>query len=116
MGLALRLSISDPLLDYLLRLLDELAMEINRVASNTPRRIILPEDKVRGLLVVLIDQCAVTFSLFTQRMCCCAVTPRVCLVGLEGDVVSLEHFSTLMAEREPGEELVESRTIYLVKS
>ncbi|KAL9036654.1 MAG: hypothetical protein Q9180_004174 [Flavoplaca navasiana] len=56
--------ISDPLLENILGLLNELTVQIDGVAFNPPRGIVLAKDEVRGLLVVLIHHCAMSFALF----------------------------------------------------
>lgn len=62
MRLSILLRISYPLLKNLLCLLYELSMQINTVVRDSARRIVLPEDKVRGLLVVLIHFCSMLLA------------------------------------------------------
>lgn len=52
MRLAPRLSIPEPRLEDVLCLLDELPMQIDSIVSNTADGVVLPEDVLRGLLVV----------------------------------------------------------------
>jgi hypothetical protein len=57
------LRILDSLLEDILRLLDKLAMKINRVGIYPTRSVVLPEDKLRRLAVVLVHLAAVGFAL-----------------------------------------------------
>lgn len=56
--------ISDTLLENVLGFFDELTVQIDGVAFNPARGIILAKDEVGGLLVVLIHHCAMSFALF----------------------------------------------------
>lgn len=62
----MRLGISYPLLENLLRLLDELPMQIDRVGRHAPLGVILAEDKLGCALVVLVHFAAVRFALFGE--------------------------------------------------
>ena len=64
MRLPSRLRISYPLFQYLLRLLYELSVKVNRVARNSTLGIVLPEDELGSLLVVLIHHLGVALALF----------------------------------------------------
>jgi len=74
--------IFDPLLQDIFCLLDKLAMKVNRVIWDPPIGIVLPEDKIRGLLIELRHFCAVCLSLFRQVMSCCSISAFVGLTGL----------------------------------
>lgn len=55
--------VSDALLEDILGFLNELTVQIDGVALNPPRCIVLAEDEVGGLLVVLLHHCAMSFAL-----------------------------------------------------
>jgi hypothetical protein len=77
MGLALRLRISDALLQNVLRLFYELSMQIDGVAVDPAHRIIFAKDIVRGLLVVGIGGLTVSLPFFGEFMGGCAITTLI---------------------------------------
>lgn len=63
MCLTVGAGVSDALLEDILGFLDELTVQIDGVALDPPRRIVLAKDEVGGLLVVLLHHCAMSFAL-----------------------------------------------------
>jgi hypothetical protein len=82
MRLPILLRISNPLLQYLLRLLHKLSMQINRIIRNPSLGIIFPENIIGSLLVVLIHLRGMLFPLFRKLMRRSAISALVCLVRL----------------------------------
>lgn len=82
MRLPMLLGIFNPLFENILRLLDELTVEIYRVRSNPSVRIVLPEYKFRRLLVVLVHFPAVGFAFFGEFFGQSAVSAFVGMAGL----------------------------------
>lgn len=64
MSLPILLSISNPLLQNLLRLFYKLPMQINRIVRDSSLRIVLPEDVIGRLLVILIHLRRMLLPLF----------------------------------------------------
>lgn len=54
----------NPLLKNLLRLLDELPMQVDSIRVHATRGIVLTEDELRGLLVVHVHQTSMFLALF----------------------------------------------------
>lgn len=74
--------VRDPLLQYPLRLLDKLPVQIDRVPVHAAHGVVLPEDVVRRLPVVLVRQGAVALALLGQLVRRAAVAALVGLVRL----------------------------------
>ena len=84
MVLSMRLRILNPLLKDLLRLLNELSMQINGVRLYTAIGIILPENELRRLLVVLLHLAPMRLALLGEVLGRCAIAARVRFLGLKG--------------------------------
>lgn len=82
MGLTMRLGIFDPLLQNILRLLNILSVEINRIRWNPSWGIILTEDKLGCLAIILLHLATVSFPLFGELLCERAISILVCLSRL----------------------------------
>lgn len=82
MGLAPALGCPNALFHYMLCLLDKLAMQIDCVAVDTPRRVVLAEDEFAGLPIVLVHQRAVPLAFFGKIVRGGAIAAFVGLVGL----------------------------------
>ena len=74
--------ISNPLLQYPLRLLHVLPVQINRVPIHPAHRIVLPEDIIRRLLVIRVHHGAMALAFFRQLVRGGAVATFVGLVRL----------------------------------
>lgn len=94
MCLSRALRILDPFLKNILRLLHKLSMQIYSIRWHPIRRVVLAEDKLRGLLVVLLHLCAVVFSLGGELFCGCAVAG---VVGLFGAFEAVAAFGGFLA-------------------
>lgn len=81
-SLAPGLSIADTRLKDVFGLFNELAVEINGVASDTPFGVVLAEDKLRSLLVVGVLLGRVPFTFVGEGLGRCTVTALICLVRL----------------------------------
>ena len=81
------LRIPYPLLQYPLRLLHKLPMQINRIPIHSPHRVVLPENIVRRLVIILVHHRAVPLAFFRQLVRGAAIAAFVGLVGL-GDGTS----------------------------
>lgn len=79
--------IPNPLLEYLLRLLDELPVQVNRIPIHSAHGVVLAENIIRRLLVVLVHHGAVSLALFRERVRGAAIVAFEGLVGLR--VVSI---------------------------
>lgn len=77
MTLPMRLGILDPLLEDILRLLDELPMQIDRISRDAPVGVVLAEDKFRRLLVVLVHLAPVGLALLGELFCARAIAALV---------------------------------------
>jgi hypothetical protein len=82
MRLPLLLCVSNSLLKDLLRLFYQLTMQINRVIGNAACCIVLSEDKIRGLLIILVYLDSMLLAFLRKLMCKCAITPLEGLTGL----------------------------------
>lgn len=60
-------------------------MQINRITTDPPHRIILPENIIGGLFVILVHECAMLFSFFGEGVRGGAVAMVVGVVGLWGE-------------------------------
>lgn len=76
------LGVLDPLLQYPLRLIDKLPVQIDRVPVHPTHRVVFPKYVLRRLPVVLVHQRAVALAFFRERMCGGAIVAGVGLVGL----------------------------------
>ena len=76
------LRIPNPLLQNLLRLLNKLPMQIQRIPIHAPHSIVLPQDVIRRLLIVLVHHCAVALALVRKRVRCRAIAAFVGFVRL----------------------------------
>ena len=85
MRLPVRLRISNPLLQHILRLLDKLAVQVNRIAVDSAHGVVLAEDEVGRLLVILVHQLGVALAFFAEVVRCGAVAAHVCTVRLRGE-------------------------------
>lgn len=66
--LAVRLRVADALLEYVLGLLDKLAVQVDRVGRHPPVGVVLAEDKLRRLPVVLLHLGPVRFPFLGERV------------------------------------------------
>lgn len=82
MTLAVRLSVSYALFQYVLRLLDELTVQIDSVSIDSTHGIVLPKDIVRGLFVILVHHCTVSLSLLGKFVGRGTIASFVSIVGL----------------------------------
>lgn len=82
MILAMRLRVSNALLQNLLRLLDKLAMQIDRIGLDAPVGIVLAENKLGRLLVVFLHLAPVRLAFFGQLFGARAITIVVRFFGL----------------------------------
>ena len=82
MGLALRLGVLDALLQDVLGLFYELAMQIDGVPIYSADRVILAEDEVRGLFVVDFGRASVSLAFFREFVSSGAVTLLIGIVSL----------------------------------
>jgi hypothetical protein len=80
--LAVLLGVADALLENVLGLLDKLAVQVNGIIGDAARRVVLPKDVVRRLLVVLVHLGRVPLALVAQLLGLGAVAALVGLVGL----------------------------------
>lgn len=76
------LRITNPLLQYPLRLLYKLPMQINRIPIHSAHRIVFPENVIRRLLIILVHQRAMPLAFFRQLVRGAAIAAFVGLVGL----------------------------------
>lgn len=74
--------IPNPLLQYPLRLLHKLPVQINRIPIHPAHGIVLPKDVLRSLPVVRVHHGAMPLALFRQLVRRGPVTAFVGLVGL----------------------------------
>lgn len=86
MSLAMRLRIFNALLQNLLRLLNKLSMQINRVGRHTSAGIVLLENELRRLSIIILHLAPVRLSLLGVLFGAGAITARVRVLGLEKDV------------------------------
>lgn len=77
MILPMRLGILNPLLQDILRLLDELSMQINRISRYAPIGVILAEDEFGRLLVVFVHLAPVGLALLGELFCARAIAALV---------------------------------------
>lgn len=82
MVLSMRLCIFDPLLQDILCLLHELAVQIDGIRRNPPRRIVLTENELGCLSVILLHLAAVGFSLLRELLCKRTVATLIGMSGL----------------------------------
>ena len=82
MGLPCRLRVLDALLQNVFCFFDGLSVQVNGVPVNSAYGIVLPEDVIRSLFVVLIRQCAMSFTLFRELVGACAISSLVRVMGL----------------------------------
>lgn len=87
--LAVLLGVADALLEDVLGLLDELAVQVDGVVGDAALRVVLAEDVVRRLLVVLVHLGRVPLALVAQLLGPGAVALLVGLVGPVEAVISL---------------------------
>lgn len=76
------LSISDPRLEDVLGLLDELPVQVDRVGWHAVWVVILAEDEFRGLLVVGVLLPLVFLAFFREGFGCGAVARGIRFMGL----------------------------------
>lgn len=84
MILSMRLGVLDALLQNLLRLLDELAVQINRVRRYTPVGVVLAEYELGCLLVVFFHFAPVRLAFLRELLCACPIAARVRFFRLDG--------------------------------
>lgn len=84
MPLPMTPGIPNPLLKNILRLLNELTVEIDRIRRNPALGVILAKDKLGGLLVVFFHFATVRFALFGELLGGGAVAIFVGFAGLHG--------------------------------
>lgn len=82
MSLPSRLVGADALLEDTLGLLDEQSMQINAVALDTPRHVVLPEDVLGCLSVIVVHLCVMRLALVGELLGLGAVARGIGLVGL----------------------------------
>lgn len=83
MSLTMGLRIFNALLQNLLRLLNKLSVQINRVGRYTSSSIVLLEDKLRRLSIVFLHLAPVRLSLIRVLLGAGAITVRVRVLGLK---------------------------------
>lgn len=88
MILSMRLGVSNALLQNLLRLLDELSMQIDRIGVNASIGVVLAEDELGRLLVVFLHLATVLLALFRQLFGARTIAAGVCVLGLISGLVS----------------------------
>ncbi len=88
MRLPILLRISYPLLQDPLSLLYELTMQINGIVRDSAWSIILPEDEVRGLLVVLVHFGGMLLACFRELVSGSSITTLIRLMRLSRVVSS----------------------------
>lgn len=76
--------ILDPLLKNIFRLLDKLAVQINRVLRHSTRGIVFAEYEFGGLSVVVLHSAAVLFAFFRELFGAGSVAVFIGLFGLPG--------------------------------
>jgi hypothetical protein len=84
--------IADPLLQDILGLLDELAVQIDGVGVDAARSVVLAEDEFGGLFVVGGHLCAVRFAFVAQGLCGGAVAGVVGFFGARETFAALVGF------------------------
>ena len=72
--------VPNPLLQDALRLLDKLAVQINRIAIHPPHGIVLPKDIIGRLLIVRLHHTTMALPFFRQLVRGSAVVTFVGLV------------------------------------
>jgi hypothetical protein len=87
--LAVLLGVADALLEDLLGLLDELAVQVDGVAVDFADGVVLAEDELGGLLVVLVGFGGVRLALLRQLFRPGAVAALVGLLGLRSEMLVL---------------------------
>ena len=87
--LAVLLGVADALLEDLLGLFDELAVQVDGVAVDFADGVVFAEDELGGLLIVLVGFGCVCFALLRQLFRPAAVTALVGLLRLRGKVLVL---------------------------
>ena len=87
--LAVLLGVADALLEDLLGLFDELAVQIDGVAVDFADGVVLAENELGGLLVVLVGFGGVRFALLRELFRPGAVAALVGLLGLRSEVLVL---------------------------
>lgn len=80
----MRFGILDALFEDLLRLLDKLTVQIDRVGRNSSIGVVLPEDKLGSLLIILLHLATVGLALLGQLLGAGAIAARVGILGLNG--------------------------------
>jgi len=75
------LRILDPRFQDVLRLLDELAMQIDGVTVHPSVRVVFSKDIVGRLLVVLLHHLPMSLALLGQLVRCLPISTSVCLMG-----------------------------------
>jgi hypothetical protein len=100
--LAVLLGVADALLEDLLGLFDELAVEIDGVAVDFADGVVFAEDEFGGLLVVLVGFGSVRLALLRQLFRAGAIAALVGLLGLRGEMLVL----TLLFTSEVAEAVV----------
>lgn len=80
--LAVGLVGADAVLEDAFGLLDELAVQVDRVGLDTPGGIVLAEDEVGGLLVVVVHAGGVCLALVGELLCGGAIAVFIGLAGL----------------------------------
>lgn len=84
MVLSMRFGILDALFEDLLRLLNELTVQIDRIGRNTSIGVVLSENKLRSLLIVLLHLATVSLSLLGELLGAGAIAVRVGILRLKG--------------------------------
>jgi hypothetical protein len=97
MILPMRFSIFNALLQNILRLLDKLSMQIDRIGLNASIGVVLAEDKFGRLLVVFLHLATVRLALLRQLFGARAIAAGVCFLGLFSRLVSKSTLSLLDA-------------------
>jgi len=87
--LAVLLGVADALLEDLLGLFDELAVQVDGVAVDFADGVVLAEDELGGLLVVLVGFGCVRLALLRQLFRLGAVAALVGLLRARGEVLVL---------------------------
>lgn len=100
MVLPMGFGVFNPLLEDLLRLLNKLAVKIDRVGFDAVAGVILAEDELRRLLVVLLHLATVGLSPLGQLLGSGAVAAGVGFLGLSSNVISLRSFRNRQIRRE----------------
>jgi hypothetical protein len=83
MSLTMRLRIFNALLQNILRLLNKLSMQINRIGRYTSASIVLPENKLRRLSIIFLHLAPVRLSLLGVLLSASAITVRVRFLRLK---------------------------------